>query len=174
MIQYFQYLNQPTQQYKIITGQALEYRFEGNLLQYRSIPYKGLNNYFFPEEMITFDYRSFYTSVFIKTNNEAILKYNYLTEETKIYDIRNSVCDSCFLRFGGMAKDPNGYLIVAHNISVPNQQDSFYRKVQVIKWSEGNMVKGGGCCKRNVEGNLWYTYEDRDGDQSGTGILPGR
>lgn len=25
MIQYFQYLNQPTQQYKIITGQALEY-----------------------------------------------------------------------------------------------------------------------------------------------------
>lgn len=152
---------------------------EGNLLQYRSIPYKGLNNYFFPEEMITFDYRSFYTSVFIKTNNEAILKYNYLTEETKIYDIRNSVCDSCFLRFGGMAKDPNGYLIVAHNISVPNQQDSFYRKVQVIKMDqEGNKiwtkVLGGASTKDlhsnsceavyvDSKGNYYIgtTYEDR-------------
>ena len=114
---------------------------DGNLLQYRSIPYTGLYNYFFPEEMITFDYRNFYTSVDIKFNIEAILKYNYLTEETQIYDIRNSVCDSCFLRFGGMAKDPNGYLIVAHNISVPNQQDSFYRKVQVIKMDQqGNKL----------------------------------
>ncbi len=140
---------------------------EGNLLQYRSIPYKGLNNYFFPEEMITFDYRSFYTSVFIKTNNEAILKYNYLTEETQIYDIRNSVCDSCFLRFGGMAKDPNGYLIVAHNISVPNQQDSFYRKVQVIKMDQqGNKLWTkvlGGASTNGNSNTCNSAYVDREG-----------
>ncbi|HRG33514.1 MAG TPA: hypothetical protein PLN76_09555, partial [Saprospiraceae bacterium] len=152
---------------------------KGKLLQYRSIPYNGLHNYFFPEEMLTFDYSNFYTSVYIKQGNEAILRYNYNTQESKIYDIYNSECKDCFLIFGGMAKDPNGYLIVAHNISVPNQQDSFYRKVQVIKMDqEGNKiwtkVLGGPSTKDlhsntceavyvDSKGNYYIgtTYEDR-------------
>ena len=105
------------------------FNLEGEMLEYNSIPYRDSFNYFFPEEMITYDYENFFTSINIKPGLDGILKYNHKTKEVISYPIVNSLCASCFELFGGMAKDLWGNLILSHDVTSPNALDSFYTKV---------------------------------------------
>ena len=116
------------------------FNLEGEMLEYNSIPYRDSFNYFFPEEMITYDYETFFTSINIKPGLDGILKYNHKTKEVISYPITNSLCASCFERFGGMAKDLWGNLIISHDVTSPNAIDSFYTKVQITKMDTSGRI----------------------------------
>ena len=116
------------------------FNLEGEMLEYNSIPYRDSFNYFFPEEMITYDYETFFTSINIKPGLDGILKYNHKTKEVISYPITNSLCASCFERFGGMAKDLWGNLILSHDVTSPNAIDSFYTKVQITKMDTSGRI----------------------------------
>lgn len=113
---------------------------DGNLLNYRSIPYTGDLNYFFPEGMEGSDGGNFYTSVHFSDSIEAILKYNPYTREVDTFTIRNSVCDSCSVRFGAMTMDPKGSLMLIHNIANPTEFNPVYSSVQVTKMDTSGKI----------------------------------
>lgn len=143
------------------------FNLEGEMLEYNSIPYRDSFNYFFPEEMITYDYETFFTSINIKPGLDGILKYNHKTKEVISYPIVNSLCASCFERFGGMAKDLWGNLILSHDVTSPNALDSFYTKVQITKMDTSGRIIWtkiyGGPSTEYKRNSCQSVFIDKDG-----------
>ncbi|MBK7880260.1 MAG: T9SS type A sorting domain-containing protein [Saprospiraceae bacterium] len=143
------------------------FKLEGEMLEYNSIPYRDSFNYFFPEEMITYDYETFFTSINIKPGLDGILKYNHKTKEVISYPIVNSLCASCFERFGGMAKDLWGNLILSHDVTSPNALDSFYTKVQITKMDTSGRIIWtkiyGGPSTEYKRNSCQSVFIDKDG-----------
>ncbi|MBK6574506.1 MAG: T9SS type A sorting domain-containing protein [Saprospiraceae bacterium] len=144
------------------------FNLEGEMLEYNSIPYRDSFNYFFPEEMITYDYETFFTSINIKPGLDGILKYNHKTKEVISYPIVNSLCASCFELFGGMAKDLWGNLILSHDVTSPNAIDSFYTKVQITKMDTSGRIIWtkiyGGPSTEYKRNSCKSVFIDKDGD----------
>ncbi|NOT37692.1 MAG: T9SS type A sorting domain-containing protein [Saprospiraceae bacterium] len=114
------------------TGFA-RFLLDGNLISYESIISKDTFHYFYPEEILTFDHETYYTSINIKAGLDGLLKYNYKNKESQVFPFKNTICDTCYFRFQSMSKGPHGELIVAHAINIPTVQDPTFTKVQITK-----------------------------------------
>ncbi len=142
----------------------------GKLLSYNYIPYQGEHNYFYPEDIITYDYRTFYTSIYLEPNHDAILKYNAESGVTQFFSIYNSLChdDTCSIRFGDMAQDVNGHLIIAYDIRVPVPSDPFANQVQLVKMDTSGHIMWtkilGGITKNYASNSCESVSVDNDGN----------
>lgn len=118
--------------------------FEGNFLSYRNIPYEGPNNYLDPNGMVTFDHKTFYTIVNLEKNRAGVLKYNYESGHKAVFGIDNIKCDSpdtCATLYAGLAKDSDGNLIAAFNVSAHESNFPNARKIQVTKMDTMGNIK---------------------------------
>lgn len=116
------------------------FNLNGDLLDYRSIPYQGEQNYFFPEGMLGLGGAYFFTSVHFSATTEAILKYHPRSGKVDTFTIRNSQCDTCSVRFGAMAMDLQGNLLLIHNIPNPAELNPVYSSVQMTKMDTSGRV----------------------------------
>ena len=118
--------------YKEIYGTAFYvFDWHGNLLDYYHIKDDDVYNYFYPEGIQTWDGITFYTGFNLRNKQESILKFNRITREQKVFEIKNLLYNNGAILDNNLSADPRGYLITASRVEtgIPNQ----WRKVQVTK-----------------------------------------
>ncbi|MGB4969680.1 MAG: T9SS type A sorting domain-containing protein [Saprospiraceae bacterium] len=118
--------------FKEIYGTAFYvFDWHGNLLDFYHIKDDDTYNFFYPEGIQTWDGITFYTGFNLKNKQESILKFNRITREQKVLEIKNLLHNNGAILDNNLSADPRGFLITASRVEtgIPNQ----WRKVQVTK-----------------------------------------
>lgn len=125
--------------YKEIYGTAFfVFDLNGNLLEYYHIKDSERYNFFEPEGIHTWDGITFYTSFSNFSREVSILKFNRISKEQSILEIRNSKIQNGDILRGNMIATNDGCLVTASDIAFDSTGYNY--KIQVTKIdTEGNI-----------------------------------
>lgn len=137
---------------------------KGNLIDYYHIKDSDKYVYFDPEGIHTWDGIIFYTAFNSYNRQESILKFNRITREQEVFEIKNSVIFGGSIVFSNFLGNSEGFLITASRIAVENGG----RKIQVTKMDTCGVIQWqtilGKEPGNGFENSCYAAYSDKAGN----------
>ncbi|MGB3227753.1 MAG: T9SS type A sorting domain-containing protein [Saprospiraceae bacterium] len=126
--------------YKQIDGTGFfVFNTQGDLLEYYHIKDSDQYNFFYPEGIHTWDGVTFYTAFNNFYREESILKFNRLTKQQEVLEIKNSKINNGDILRSNMIATNDGCLVTASDVAIDSTGYNY--KIQITKIDTTGKIK---------------------------------